>query len=124
MNILLVEDNPTDSKLLSAVLQLSGHRVLEKTTAEQALEELKARKPELILLDLKLPGMGGLELARLLKADPETRHIVIVAITAEVEASSRKDALEAGCDAYLVKPVNTRTLSDQIVSAAAHSSAG
>lgn len=121
MNILLVEDNPTDAKLLSAVLQLSGHRVLEKGTAEQAMEEIKAaRQPELILLDLQLPGMGGLELARRLKADPETRHIPIVAITAELESFSRKEALDAGCNAYIIKPVDTRMLSDQIASVAAH----
>ena len=93
---------------------------MEKGTAEQAMEEIKVRKPELILLDLQLPGMGGLELARRLKSDPEMKLIPIVAITAEIETFSRKEALEAGCDAYLVKPVDTRKLSDQVESAAKH----
>ena len=119
MNILVVEDNPVDLKLLSAVLQRSGHRVTEKTSAEQAMEDLKIRKRDLVLLDLKLPGMDGLELARRLKADSGTRHIVIVAITGETETFSRKQALGAGCDVYIAKPVDTRKLSDQLVRAAA-----
>ena len=123
MNILLVEDDPTDSKLLSAVLKSSGHRVLEKASAEQAVEEIKARKPEMILLDLKLPGMDGLALARRLKQDPDTQHIPIVAITAAPEKFRKEEALAAGCDAYIVKPVDTRKLHEQIVGAAANSPA-
>ena len=115
MDILLVEDDPTDSKLLSAVLQATGHRVLEKSSAEQAVEEIRARKPEVILLDLKLPGMDGLALARLLKQDPDTQHIPIVALTAAPEKFSKEAALAAGCDAYIRKPVDTRTLHEQIV---------
>lgn len=118
MKILIVEDDPTDLKLLSAVLDAGGHRVLGKSTAEEAAEEVGRRQPEVILLDLQLPGMSGLALARLLKRDPATRAIPIVALTAAVEKYSRKDALAAGCDAYLVKPVNTRQLADQIASAA------
>src|SRR5665213_1813965 len=103
MNILLVEDDPTDMKLLSAVLKSSGHRVLEKATAEQAFEEIKARHPEVILLDLKLPGMDGLALARLLKQNPATSHIPIVAMTAAREKFSKDEALAAGCNAYILK---------------------
>lgn len=119
MNILIVEDDPTDMKLLSAVLKSGDHRVLEKGSAEQAFEEIKVRHPEVILLDLKLPGMDGLTLARLLKQNPATRHIPIVAITAAREKFGKEEALAAGCDAYIVKPVDTRNLSEQIVSAAA-----
>lgn len=119
MNILLVEDDPTDSKLLGAVLESSGHRVLKMESGEQAVEEIKPRKPELILLDLQLPGMNGLALARLLKQDPDTRHIPIVGMTAAPEKFSREEALAAGCDAYIVKPVDTRKLSQQITGTAA-----
>jgi len=114
MNILLIEDDPTDLKLLSAVLRTSGHRVLERASAETAVEEIKARQPEVILLDLKLPGMDGLTLARLLKADAGTQHIPIVAMTAATEVFSREEALAAGCDAYIVKPIDTRGLPQQL----------
>jgi CheY-like chemotaxis protein len=122
VNILLVEDDPTDMKLLSAVLQASGHCVLQKGSAEQAVEEIKARPPEVILLDLKLPGMDGLALARQLKLDPSTKHIPIVAITAAAEHFSRDDALAAGCDAYIVKPVDTRKFSKQVTETSAGTS--
>lgn len=118
MNVLIVEDDPTDSKLFGVVLEASGHRVLKMDSAEQAVEEIKARKPELILLDLNLPGMDGLALARRLKQDPDTRHIPIVAVTGASEKFSKEEALAAGCDAYIVKPVDTRKLSQQIASAA------
>lgn len=121
MNILLVEDDPTDMKLLSAVLDASGHHVLGKISAEEAMQEIQVHQPEVILLDLKLPGMDGLALARLLKKNPATRQIPIIAITAARERFSREASLAAGCDAYLVKPVNTRDLSAQIVSAAGKS---
>ena len=120
MNILIVEDDPTDMKLMSAVLKSSGHRVLEKASAEQAFEEIKAHPPEVVLLDLKLPGMDGLALVRLLKQNPATSHIPIVAMTAAPEKFSKDEALTAGCDAYILKPVDTRKLPQQIVSAAAH----
>ena len=122
MNILIVEDDPIDMKLLSAVLNYSGHRVLEKASAEQAADEIKARKPEVILLDLKLPGMDGLALARRLKQDPATKHIPIVAITSVPETFGKSAALAAGCDAYLVKPVDTRKLNAQVLNTAAHQS--
>lgn len=125
MNILLVEDDPTDLKLLSAVLEAGGHSVLEQISAEQAVDAIKARRPDLILLDLKLPGMdGGLAFARRLKQDRDTRDIPIVAITAARERFSKEEALAAGCDAYLPKPVDTRKLSEQIGSAAAKTPGG
>ncbi|SRR6267154_591504 len=122
MNILLIEDEATDMKLLSAVLNSSGHRVLQKDSAEQAVAEIKAHRPDLVLLDLKLPGMDGLELARRLKQDPVTRRIPIVAMTAASEKFSMNDALAAGCDAYILKPIDTRALPNKIEEVARHKS--
>lgn len=118
MNILVVEDDPIDMKLLCAVLTSEGHLVLEKTSAEDAAESISARAPEVILLDLRLPGMDGLELARLLKGDPGTNRIPIVAITAFPDRFTRGAALAAGCGAYILKPIDTRTLSGLIERAA------
>jgi two-component system, cell cycle response regulator len=114
MNILLIEDDPTDRKLLRAVLNSSGDRVIEQAAAEEAFEAIRRERPELILLDLKLPGMDGLALARRLKADDETRPIPIVAVTVGAEEFSREEALRAGCDAYILKPVNTRKFAEQV----------
>jgi CheY-like chemotaxis protein len=114
MNIILIDDDPTDLKLFSAVLRTGGHEVLARDSAEKAIEQIKAQQPELILLDLKLPGMDGLALARQLKQDPDTCHIPIVAVTAASEVFPREKAFDAGCDAYIVKPVDTRSLSAQV----------
>jgi CheY-like chemotaxis protein len=119
MNILLVEDDPTDMKLLRAVLSSDGHHVLCKSSAEQAAKEARAHQPDVILLDLKLPGMDGLKLARLLKNDPATQAIPIVAITAAVERFPEATAVAAGCDAFIRKPVDTRKLSNQVATAVA-----
>jgi len=114
MRILIVEDDPTDMKLLSAIMDSSGHHVLGKTSAESAMVEILRQQPAMILLDLRLPGADGLALARLLKQNPATRAIPIVALTAATEMFSREEALAAGCDAYLVKPFETRKLPAQV----------
>jgi len=114
MNVLLIEDHETDRKLLSAVLHASGNRVVERVSAEEAFEAIGAEQPDVILIDLKLPGMDGLELTRRLRASHDTRDIRVVAVTAAPDLYSRQDALRAGCDAYIVKPVDTRKFSDQV----------
>lgn len=114
MKILVVEDHPTQLKLARVVLSAAGHQVSDATAAEQAFTAIKADRPQIILLDLALPDMDGLTLARRLKADPATRDIHIVAVTAYPEEYSKAAALAAGCDAYIVKPINTRKLSDQL----------
>jgi two-component system, cell cycle response regulator len=122
MNILIIEDDPTDMKLLMAVLSSSGHELLGNGSAEQAMLQIRAHKPEMILLDLKLPGMDGLRLARRLKQDPDTRDIPIVAITAAGEIFTKEAALKSGCDAFILKPIDTRKLSGQIDAVAEHRS--
>ena len=114
MKILVVEDQPMELKLAVHVLSAAGHDVDRATAADQALTAIKEDRPSVILLDLSLPGMDGLTLARTLKADPATRGILIVAVTSYPEKFSRAEALEAGCDAYLHKPVSTRTLPETL----------
>ena len=84
--------------------------------AEQALSLLESRMPDLVLTDIALPRMDGLELTRRLKADPRYRHLPVVALTASAMKGDEVRILEAGCDAYITKPINTRTLTAQVVS--------
>jgi CheY-like chemotaxis protein len=110
LKILVIEDQPAELKLAHHVLSAAGHSVNGAEAAETAFASIKNDRPELILLDMSLPGMDGLTLVRLLKADAETRDIHIVAVTSYPERFTREQALLAGCDALLVKPLSTRTL--------------
>lgn len=111
MKVLIVEDQPTDAKLACVVLEADGHNVFDARDATEALETIRREQPKFILVDLNLPGIDGLTLVRTLKADPATRHIRTIAITGFPSRFTRKDALDAGCDAYLEKPMDTRELS-------------
>lgn len=112
--ILVVEDNELNMKLLNDVLEAHGYDVL--TTGEGAVAFVWARqyRPDLILMDLQLPDMSGLEVTRQLKADADTASIPIVAVTAFAMAGDEKKALEHGCDAYVAKPINLRNFLDLI----------
>jgi CheY-like chemotaxis protein len=123
MKILVIEDQPAQLKLAHHVLSLAGHDVNDAEAAEAALIAIKSDRPQLILLDLLLPDIDGLTLVRKLKADPETRDIHVVAVTSYPEAYPKAYALAAGCDAYLVKPINTRELSGQLTTVAESASA-
>lgn len=112
--ILVVEDNELNMKLLNDVLEAHGYDVL--TTGEGAVAVVWARqyRPDLILMDLQLPDMSGLDVTRQLKADAATRAIPIVAVTAFAMAGDEKRALEHGCDAYIAKPIDLRNFLDLI----------
>jgi CheY-like chemotaxis protein len=118
MKILIIEDDPTSLKLASDVLQAGGHVIMLATTADQAILSLKTVKPDAILLDLKLPGIKGLGVARQCREESGTHDIPIIAVTAYPEKYSKEAALAAGCDGYIQKPINTRTLTQQIEAAA------
>jgi CheY-like chemotaxis protein len=114
MKILIIEDDPVSLKLASEVLQAGGHVVMLAASADQAVYSIKALTPDVILLDLRLPGIKGLAVARQCREELVTRNIPIIAVTAFSADYGRDDALKAGCDAYLIKPINTRTLLQQI----------
>ena len=118
MRILVIEDHPTQLKLAHLVLSAAGHHVGDAEASEQAVASIAEQKPQMILLDLALPGMDGLALARKLKADPATCDIPIVAVTSWPEKYPKAAALAAGCDAYLLKPLSTRDLPSQLAAVA------
>ncbi len=113
-SILIVDDNPANMKLVRVLLSGEGYDVRTALDANEALAELKTSKPDLILMDIQLPGMDGLELTRKLKGDPATQDIKIVGLTAYAMRGDQERILAAGCDGYIPKPIDTRTLADSI----------
>ena len=109
-SVLIVDDNPTNLKLVAYLVRAHAYDVHTATDAEAALEGIRLHRPRLILMDLQLPGVDGLELTRKLKTDPATRDIVIVAVTAYAMKGDQERAMAAGCDDYVTKPIDTRTL--------------
>lgn len=110
LRIMVVEDHHIDLKLFGASAQLLGHLVLNNTSAEAALASLAEGTPDVVLLDLNLPGIDGPSFLRLLRDNPRTRELPVVAVTAYPDAYQRQRLLEAGCAAYLTKPVNMQAL--------------
>lgn len=107
--ILVVDDNPVNLKLACALLRRNRYEVCTAGDARETLAVLRNVHPHLILMDVQLPDMDGLTLTRRLKADPTTRDIVIVALTAYAMKGDEQKAREAGCDGYIPKPIETRT---------------
>ncbi len=108
--ILIVDDNTANLKLARVLLSSEGFEVRTAGDAESALAVLREFRPKLILMDIQLPGMDGLELTRQLKADPATSGVVIVALTSYAMKGDEEKALAAGCDGYIAKPIDTRRL--------------
>src|ERR1700756_1965316 len=108
--VLIVDDNMVNLNLACVLLEEAGYHVKTAVDAEEALRILPGYHPRLILMDLQLPGMDGLELTRRLKADPATQDILILALTAYAMKGDEQKALAAGCDGYISKPIDTRTL--------------
>jgi CheY-like chemotaxis protein len=113
-SLLVVDDNPENLKLILMILASGGYELVTASDASEALQVIERRIPDLILLDLQLPGMDGLELTRRLKAKPETTNIPIVAVTAYAMKGDEAKALHAGCAGYLVKPVDKRQLREVV----------
>lgn len=112
--ILLVEDNDDNRRIYSTTLSFSGYRVVEATDGEEALEAARAHRPAMILMDISIPKVNGWEVTRRLKADPLTSGIPIVALTAHALAADRARAQEVGCDGYISKPAEPRTVLEEV----------
>src|SRR5688500_4959204 len=108
--ILIVEDNPMNMELATDVLHAAGYKILQAEDAQQAFLQVKSEKPALILMDVSLPGMDGLVAAAILKKDPQTSSIPLVALTAHAMKGDKERALAAGCDGYLTKPIEAKDL--------------
>jgi CheY-like chemotaxis protein len=117
--ILIVEDNPMNMELATDLLEIAGYTVLQAGTAEEGVRLAKAETPDLILMDVRLPGMDGLTATGLLKQDPTTAHIPVFALTAQAMKGDQEKALEAGCNGYITKPIDTREFPGQVASALA-----
>ena len=112
--ILIVEDNEKNLKLVRDVLQVKGFSTLEAGTAEDGIRLTRERKPDLILMDIHLPGMSGIEALKVLRADAATAAIPVIAVTASVMQQDRKQITEAGFDAYVGKPINLKEFLDAV----------
>lgn len=112
--MLVVDDNPTNLKLIRILLAEEGYQVRTAADAEEALRVLETFRPRMILMDLQLPGMDGLALTRKLKADPATKDILILAISAYAMKGDEQRIFAAGCDGYVTKPIDTRVLPDTV----------
>ncbi len=108
--ILIVEDNPQNMKLTLMTLRPYGYNLLEATDGEEALKMVSRENPDLIITDIQMPKMDGLEVTRRLRQMPAFSHIPIIAVTAYAMRGDEEKIMEAGCNTYLPKPINTREL--------------
>ena len=112
--VLCIEDNPANMILVERVVEAEGHKLLKAEDGAEALNLLSGIVPDIILLDINLPGIDGLELARRFKADERLSPVPLIATTAQVLVGDRERCLEAGCDDYLPKPLDIRRLREVI----------
>jgi two-component system cell cycle response regulator DivK len=112
--ILVVEDNERNLKLIRDVLQFAGYEIVEASSGEQGVALAQDCEPDLVLMDLQLPQMDGMEALRLLRTSPRTRDVPVVAVTAFAMREDRERAFGAGFDGYLEKPISIRALPEQV----------
>ena len=106
--ILIVEDEPRNMKLLHDLLQRFGYEIIEASDGEQGVKLAGEKIPDLILMDIMMPKMDGLEATRIIKADEKTKHIPIIALTSYAMKGDREKTIEAGCDGYIAKPIDIK----------------
>ena len=108
--ILIVEDNPLNMRLMEMTLRGRGYTLVKATNGEEALDKAAKEKPALIIMDMQLPTISGIEVTQRLRKMPELSHVPVVAVTAYAMKGDKEKFIEAGCDAYLSKPIDTREL--------------
>jgi len=118
---LIVEDNPDNMLLTRAVLRRAGYRTTEARSAEEALDLLQSCKPDLVLMDIQLPGQDGFSLTQQLRAKPELAAVPIIALSAHALIESEDEAIAAGCDGYITKPIDAHGFASQLAAALASS---
>jgi CheY-like chemotaxis protein len=112
--ILIVEDNEKNRRLVRDVLQFKGYETIETETGEEGVELARSRHPALVLMDIQLPGMDGITALKLLREDPATRAIRVMAVTASAMTQDRQTILAAGFDAYQSKPINVKSFLEAV----------
>ena len=113
-NILLVEDNEVNRRLAGFLLRSQGYQVREATSAQEAFEMLKTERPDLIVMDIQLPGKDGLEITKELKGQPATADIPVIAVTSYAMKGDREKALAAGCAGYVTKPIDKKIFIEEV----------
>lgn len=116
--ILIIEDNPANMKLAVLVLSSAGHRALQATTAREGIALAINKKPDIVLMDMQLPDLDGIEATRMIKAAPETAHIPVIAVTASAMKGDKERVLEV-CDRYIEKPIDYKRLIAEIAECSA-----
>ena len=113
-SILIIEDDELNMKLMRGVLQLGNGQILEAKSAEEGIQLARVHHPNLILMDIRLPGMNGLEATRFIKDDPELKDIPVVALTAYAQEEDEAEAIDSGCTAFIPKPIESRSFRKKI----------
>ncbi|UCE40876.1 MAG: response regulator [Candidatus Aminicenantes bacterium] len=112
--ILIIEDNPMNMELTTDLLKVSGYVIIQAETAEEGIAMAREQLPDLIIMDIGLPVMDGLSAVEILKKDEKTKDIPILALTSYAMKGDREKILEAGCEGYLAKPIDTRKFADEV----------
>lgn len=112
--ILIVEDNPQNRVLVKDVLEFYGYEIIEAVDGQSGIEMAKNHKPDLILMDIQMPVMDGITAGKIIRGDPDTKDIKMIAVTSFAMLGDRERIMEAGFDRYIAKPINTRELPDLI----------
>ena len=113
-SILVIEDNASNMKLIRAILEIGDYRVIEAVDAESGIDMARRYRPKLILMDISLPGMDGLEATEILKGEPGTKDIPVIAVTAHATENLKEQAFQVGCSGFISKPLNTKTFLQNI----------